>query len=248
VSLIPSPDARAVVRALDALTTQVRRLADTRRTPADDATTTADDGPRCVQCGSPNVRYRNYREQPFCWPCANGEQQAPAADEDQALRWARREPLLVLLTRLQRGRTLTEEEATLLRQHVETEMRDADTAREKAGDLAETYKHERRRGDALAEERNAAWAELKREQQASAGLAGKIREQREVLARVRAELEQAQTRAEELEDELRRWHAAVERVRDAARWARQNYPGMVQVHARLTDALDGTEQPTTEQP
>ncbi|MFH9826747.1 hypothetical protein [Streptomyces bobili] len=33
----PSPDARAVVRALDALTTQVRRIADARPTPTDDA-------------------------------------------------------------------------------------------------------------------------------------------------------------------------------------------------------------------
>jgi chromosome segregation ATPase len=48
---------------------------------------------------------------------------ATAADEEQTLRWARREPLLVLLTRLQRGRTLTADEATALRQHVETEMR-----------------------------------------------------------------------------------------------------------------------------
>ncbi|MFD8251928.1 hypothetical protein [Streptomyces werraensis] len=38
----PSPDARAVVAAVDRLTTQVRRLADTRQTPTDDATTTCD--------------------------------------------------------------------------------------------------------------------------------------------------------------------------------------------------------------
>jgi hypothetical protein len=58
----PSPDARAVVRALDALTTQVRRLADSRQSDfvlstdaTDDApTTTADDGPHCV-CGDPIV-------------------------------------------------------------------------------------------------------------------------------------------------------------------------------------------------
>ena len=44
----PSPDARAVVAAVDRLTTQVRRLADTRQTPTDAPTTTADDGP-CAQ-------------------------------------------------------------------------------------------------------------------------------------------------------------------------------------------------------
>ncbi|NUP42350.1 MAG: hypothetical protein HOY76_36295 [Streptomyces sp.] len=56
-------------------------------------------------------------------------EQATAADEEQAQRWSRREPLLVLLTRLQRGRTLTEDEARTLREHVETEMREAETAR-----------------------------------------------------------------------------------------------------------------------
>lgn len=83
-------------------------------------------GPRCVQCGSPDVRYRNYREQPFCWPCANGEQ-APAADED-AQRTARRNSATVLLARGERMR-LTTEEVSLLRQHFADEARDADTAR-----------------------------------------------------------------------------------------------------------------------
>ena len=27
---------------------------------------------RCCMCGSADVRYRNYLEQPFCWPCADG--------------------------------------------------------------------------------------------------------------------------------------------------------------------------------
>lgn len=26
---------------------------------------------QCCVCGSPDVTYRNYREQPFCWPCAD---------------------------------------------------------------------------------------------------------------------------------------------------------------------------------
>lgn len=26
----------------------------------------------CCVCGSPDVSYHNYLEQPFCWPCANG--------------------------------------------------------------------------------------------------------------------------------------------------------------------------------
>ncbi|MFF7561936.1 hypothetical protein ACFZB4_18435 [Streptomyces pseudovenezuelae] len=201
-----SPDARAVVRAFDGLTTQARRIADALTTPVvehtdatDDGPTTTPvacplcpitvhlttpdqatahfrdehpeerltlwpwpvrvptaDGPRCVQCGSPDVRYRNYREQPFCWPCANGDPQTPGvvktsvpiprpaevvederplreqlrADEEQTLRLLRREGLLVLLSRLQRGRPVTEAEANTLRQHVETEIREADTARQ----------------------------------------------------------------------------------------------------------------------
>ncbi|MEU9921910.1 hypothetical protein AB0H51_11535 [Streptomyces griseoluteus] len=52
-----------------------------------------------------------------------------AADGDDTLRWLRRESLLVLLTRLQRGRTLTEDDAGMLRQHVETEMCEANVAR-----------------------------------------------------------------------------------------------------------------------
>ncbi|MDT9688172.1 hypothetical protein Q5762_07350 [Streptomyces sp. P9(2023)] len=27
---------------------------------------------QCCECGSSDVRYHNYREQPFCWPCADG--------------------------------------------------------------------------------------------------------------------------------------------------------------------------------
>ncbi|MFD3336121.1 hypothetical protein ACFWV1_26260 [Streptomyces sp. NPDC058700] len=27
---------------------------------------------KCCVCGSPDVTYHNYREQPFCWPCADG--------------------------------------------------------------------------------------------------------------------------------------------------------------------------------
>lgn len=52
-----------------------------------------------------------------------------AAESEQTIRWARRESLLVLLTRVQHGRTLTGNEARALREHVETEMREAETAR-----------------------------------------------------------------------------------------------------------------------
>ncbi|MFF1483108.1 hypothetical protein ACIGZH_01805 [Streptomyces sp. NPDC058319] len=100
----------------------------------------------------------------------------PAADD--TVRFLRRESLLVLLTRLQRGRPLSEEEAGTLRHHVETEIREANTAR--------------------------------------------------------ADLEQAQ--------------AAIERVRAVARdWGPTTLPHS-EAHRLLTDltaALDLTEQPTT---
>jgi hypothetical protein len=51
----------------------------------------------CCVCGSADVRYHNYREQPFCWPCADGKgphDAGPAAVADQA------------------GETLTFDEAT----------------------------------------------------------------------------------------------------------------------------------------
>lgn len=155
----PDPNAESLVAAVDRLTTQARRIADaltlTYDGTPDDSPTTPDDGPCAQHPGAPVIGG-------MCGACTQypaDMRPALASDEDQAQRWARREPLLVLLTRIQRGRPLTEDEATLLRQHIEAEMRDADTAREKTVDLAETYKAERRRGDALAEERNEAWAE-----------------------------------------------------------------------------------------
>ncbi|MGW4759560.1 hypothetical protein [Streptomyces chartreusis] len=61
--------------------------------------------------------------------CDGTTRECVRATNDDSLRFLRRESLLVLLTRLQRGRTLTEEEAGTLRHHVETEMREAETAR-----------------------------------------------------------------------------------------------------------------------
>jgi hypothetical protein len=65
------------------------------------------------------------------WGCGCPTDEAPAA-HTKTLRWARRESLLVLLTRVQHGRTLTDDEARTLRHHVETEMGEAETARERA--------------------------------------------------------------------------------------------------------------------
>lgn len=56
-------------------------------------------------------------------------------DSDQAARWARREALLNLLSRVQRGKTLTPAEGNQLRADVEAEMAVANDAREVADQL-----------------------------------------------------------------------------------------------------------------
>jgi hypothetical protein len=151
----PSPDAPAVVRAFDGLTTQVRRIADALSTPVveqtdapDGAPTTgSDDGPRCVcgdlieLTGDPAV-WRHapgsifgldaHTPRPPDWLKAGTRDlsipaQAPVADED-AQRTTRRASLRNLLSHAARIR-FSVEEAELLRQLVETEMREADTAR-----------------------------------------------------------------------------------------------------------------------
>ncbi|NUP16603.1 MAG: hypothetical protein HOZ81_10940 [Streptomyces sp.] len=141
MTAIPSADAKAVVRAAEALTTQVRRIADALSTPIVEHVLAVDDGPTttgdgCTSSCQDVPGIRGLLE--HVGIDTTGQDitvagrivdQAPAADEDHALRWARRESLLVLLTRLQRGRTLTEDETRTLRHHVETEIREADTAR-----------------------------------------------------------------------------------------------------------------------
>ncbi|WP_318202930.1 hypothetical protein [Streptomyces sp. SCL15-4] len=144
----PSPDARAVAHAIDALTTQVRRIADAltltaqQRSDATDGAPTA--APAALRDMAAILRHidpEGFREAASCCEArafaiehglakeSDDERPAPAADEEQMLRWARRESLLVLVTRVQHGRTLTADEARILRQHVETEMREAETAR-----------------------------------------------------------------------------------------------------------------------
>ncbi|MGW2210140.1 hypothetical protein [Streptomyces sp. NPDC001781] len=138
-----SPDARAVVRAIDALTTQVKRVADTMATPVavirDGVTTpldaqpqTTDDGTRCPSC---DHKRESHDGNGKCWftgcmtaPCA--QHPAPAADEE-AQRSVRRDNLLLLLTRLQGG-LLSAEEKEALRQCVRAEITEGDTAREVA--------------------------------------------------------------------------------------------------------------------
>jgi hypothetical protein len=64
------------------------------------------------------------------------DQAAPAADNPQAARWARREPLLHLLSRMQRG-VLLDSERALLRAAIEAELADGDQAHAQAERVAE---------------------------------------------------------------------------------------------------------------
>jgi hypothetical protein len=301
----PTVDAKAVVRAVEGLTTQVRRVADALTTPVvetADAPTTCDastlgafdrhlgpcvlrrghdgpvhrgpegetwatvvaavgDGPRCVSCGSAEVRYRNYLEQPFCWPCANGEQQAPAADEDTQ---PAPNMLRVLADRAARG-VLTPDEGLALRRRVEQVINGRETWKAKAEEIerdrdrADTIRAEVQRdrdqhaavlADVLSRFTNAPGVG----HQCLTNVPDKVFEHwRSVVAPtaerpwwetvriVRTELEEAQ--------------AAIERVRSQATHQRargasgstDHKIGLYDAAVAILAALDGTEQPTTEQ-
>lgn len=149
-----SPDTRAVVRAADALTAQVRRIADAMAraadarqddfalTPdaADDDATTPVDEPTALRDMAATLRHidsEGFREAAACCEArafaiehglaktSDDDRPAPAADED-AQRTARRASTHTLLARAAAG--LTPDEDALLRQHVEAEQREADTA------------------------------------------------------------------------------------------------------------------------
>jgi hypothetical protein len=209
-------------------------------------------------------------------PCARFESDDPTpwldtSTEEQTLRWARRESLLVLLTRLQRGRTLTEDEARTLREHVEHEMREAEqlragreTWKRKAEEMerdrdraAEARDEEERLRLALADERNR-WKERAEEergmrQQLGRDIEGWIRlaehHQAWGLRRWNA-WKSARARAQESQ-------AAIERVRAVPGYVEsvlaQSGPGVSRqavqrIADRLRAALDGTEQPAEIQP
>ncbi|PWI08345.1 hypothetical protein DIZ27_23185 [Streptomyces sp. NWU339] len=136
-----SPDARAVVRALDNLTTQVRRIADAQQTPvaivSDAPTTTADDGPRCV-CGDPLTWY-TAPGGAAGWvhdPASDGvildvhkPRPAPAADEDTPYL------LRVLADRAARGVLSLPGEGEALRRRVEQIINGRETWKAKAEEI-----------------------------------------------------------------------------------------------------------------
>ncbi|MFK0296398.1 hypothetical protein ACIQU6_38820 [Streptomyces sp. NPDC090442] len=73
-----------------------------------------------------------------------------------AERTARRDSLLVLLARAQRGVVLTAAEAALLRAHVEAEVADADRYRREAGGQQVAIRRAQQRVAELEAERDAA--------------------------------------------------------------------------------------------
>ncbi|MFD6294542.1 hypothetical protein ACFWFU_07025 [Streptomyces sp. NPDC060235] len=168
MSSMPTPDARAVVRVLDALLTQVKRIADHTASGSfalapppvvdtDDAPTAPVVGHAVIgiaaapcTCAGTGFGDGTCALHGSDTPCIDARP-APSADE-QAYRWARREPLLDLLTRLQRGRTPTADEARTLRQLVETEMSEADTARAELTRSENARDHLRRRAETAEKE------------------------------------------------------------------------------------------------
>ncbi|MFD0437035.1 hypothetical protein [Streptomyces chartreusis] len=176
-------------------------------------------------------------------------EQAPAVDEDQTLRWARREALLVILTRLQRGRALTEAEAGTLRHHVETEIREADTARAVARSNLRHVK-------TIVPELEQAQAAIERVRTEAQWISRHYPALHAVNNRIADALdgtEQETPDPEGLHAKLHEATATLRRVRTVIKdWEQRTLPHS-QAHRLLTqvrDALagprpDGTEQPTT---
>ncbi|MGY0067696.1 hypothetical protein ACWZEH_12890 [Streptomyces sp. QTS137] len=286
----PSPDARAVVRAVDNLTTQVRRIADALSTPVTDT----DDAPRTTAVDEATtpattcsaryngtdpmrwcIRAAHHREQHtdssgWSWPdlqavypLADGVvkqwvppvrrppmdpvhilgidpstpegvavQPAPAAEEDTPYL------LRVLADRAARGALSLPGEGEALRRRVEQFINGRATWKAKA--------------EEIERDRDRLTAELEDAEQRADGF--------------RAELEQAQARAEQadavtaetkrllerrtntLRERAEQAEAALTRVRaECADIERGSWTGSA-IARRVRRALDGTEQPTTEQP
>ncbi|GGV68963.1 hypothetical protein GCM10010294_25240 [Streptomyces griseoloalbus] len=236
-------DLRHLARAVDALTTQLRRLTDQRATPTAEPHTLADG-------------------------TEAGFRAALAADDEEQLRTTRRDTLLVLLSRASRG-VLTTDEAALLRQHVETEMREADTARTRAKQAEDLLQVAHATSNRSEAERARAQAALDRVRRVAALIeagAPWTASQQDTAARIRAALdgtEQPTTEATELETTTRVFAALhqsaeqdVSRVIDLyERWVKAGPPPLGTPMSRWWDArlvelhdaiLPPAEQPTTE--
>ncbi|MET9098319.1 hypothetical protein [Streptomyces antibioticus] len=271
----PSIDARAVVRAADALTTQVRRIADAMETPV----VCGQPGPwgDAHACVRPAGHDDDHEGHDGCGWRAEETNGAPAADED-AHRIARRDGLRNLLDRAARGVLVNRGESDLLRQLTETEMREADrlTAELETADRAraEAQRDRDQHAAVLAEvlaafvhkvegylipRRSAEADVVTLDRWRSVIAPTPERPWWETVAEVRAELEQANEAArraleqrQQMAEERYAWQergdqaqAAIGRVRAVAEVIEAN--GIKWAADSVRRALDGTEQPATKE-
>lgn len=270
-------DGRAVVRAIDALTRQVRRVADTLTTPAADAssteTTPTDDARvtrltdmltaehcRSVDVDGEPVLVRgsgDFTEQDtkFFGEIVRAakrryETEHTPPDDEDALRWTRREALGVLLSRAERG-VLTTTEAAQLRAHAEAEIRDSNTVREVAQGNRRHVQHLASEIDRLTAEVEQARELLRVAHETS----NKSEAERATMSRVlevakgetlacRTQLDRLNDAHTEQRQRAEMAQAAIERVRAIPEaWERMPADRYVYVHeaARtVRAALDGT--------
>jgi hypothetical protein len=150
----------------------------------------------------------------------------PAAPSDEdPVRTARLDSLGVLLSRILNGLTLTTDEATLLIDHVDTEVRESTTARTVA---AGNKRH--------VQTMYADLVQAQKDRDDSDEAARRAMEQRQEMAEERYAWQERGDQAE----------AALALAREAVQWVRRNYPGMVQVNERLATALDAPGPAATE--
>jgi hypothetical protein len=265
-----SRDGRAIVEAVNRVSTQVGRLVDALAAGTDAPTTTADDGARYRLAQARNaaaLHRQGLISDSELNAVIGADAEAPAADED-AQRTTRRNSLLNLLDRLDLTRTLTPEERTLLRRHVEAETREHDTARsvarsnlrhvktlvpelENADRIRAEVQRDRDQHAAALRDILSTFALARAENGAVLGYTGptvdpeQFERWRSVVAPT-VERPWWETVAE-VRAELEQAQAAIERVRALAdRWDRDAPPPGNRPLTELRAALDGTEQPTTE--
>jgi hypothetical protein len=182
-----------------------------------------------------------------------------AADED-ALRATRRESARIILDRATRGIALRSDESALLRQHFDAETREHDTARAVAAGnkrhvqtivpeidrlTAELGDYERR-GEQLEELLRVAHETSNRSETERAAAVKRAEQADAVTAETKRLLERRTTT---LRERAERAEAAIERVRALLpRDPREDEQIVPVSYPQLRTALDGTEQPTTEQP
>ncbi len=191
-----------------------------------------------------------------------------ATSEDTRRIARRRDSVLNLLDRLDRNGTLTDEERALLRRSVQDEGIERDNL---ASSFLELTRHMRQVSAGRATwKAKAEEIERDRDQQAAV-LSEVLRRFAPALVQGKYAFYQAEQpvpieeferwrsvvhhdverpwwqQLDEARAELEQAQAAVERVREVKAWLRRSFPALTHVRGRLSDALDGTEQPTTEE-